>query len=99
MKLKDFKSWVNKLSDDELEKELRYNSMDYGISGTISEIIRSDEDLYYVGDEPAIMNTTKELKQRGYSEYEISELEVEVPHGCYYVELSNEYSILERFAD
>ncbi len=99
MKLKDLKSWVNKLSDDELEKELRYNSMDYGISGTISEIIQSDDDLYYVGDEPVIMNTGKELMQRGYSEYEISELEVEVPNGCYYIELSNEYSILERFAD
>ncbi|NDI98186.1 hypothetical protein GWA97_03775 [Flavobacterium sp. LaA7.5] len=99
MKLKDLKSWLNKLSNDELEKELRYNSMDYGISGTISEIIRSDENLYYVGDEPVIMNSTKELMQRGYSEYEISEMDIEIPQGCYYIELSNEYSILERFVD
>ncbi|QYJ68292.1 hypothetical protein [Flavobacterium litorale] len=99
MKLKDLKSWVNKLSEDELEKELRYNVMDYGISGSISEIIRSDENLYYVGDQPVLVHTSNELKQRGYSASQIAALDVEVPQDCYYVELSNEYSILQRFAD
>ena len=97
MKLKELKIWLNKLSDEELEKELLYNSMDYGISGPVSEISKSDNNLYYVGDEPVLLHTKDELKQRGYSENQISRLDVEIPKGCYYIELSNEYSILERF--
>ncbi|MFD2600940.1 MULTISPECIES: hypothetical protein [Flavobacterium] len=99
MKLKELKLWLNKLSDEELEKELLYNSMDYGISGTVSEINKSDDNLYYVGDEPVLLHTKDELKQRGYSDNQISDLDVEIPKGCYYIELSNEYSILERFMD
>lgn len=98
MKLKDLKLWLDKLSNEELEKELLYNSMDYGISGAVSEINRSDDNLYYVGDEPVLLHTTEELKQRGYSDRDISGLDVEIPRGCYYIELSNEYSILERFS-
>lgn len=97
MKLKDLKNWVNKLSDDELEKELLYNSMDYGISGNVTEINKSDDDLYYVGDEPVLLHTRDDLKKRGFSENQISEFDIEIPQGCYYIELSNEYSILERF--
>ena len=99
MKLKELKLWLDKLSDEELEKELLYNSMDYGISGTVSEINKSDDNLYYVGDEPVLLHTTDELKQRGYSDNQISDLDAEIPKGCYYNELSNEYSILERFMD
>ena len=97
MKLKDLKNWVNQLPDEELERELLYNSLDYGISGNITEINKSDDNLYYVGDEPALLHTKEELQQRGYSESEIIEFDVEIPEGCYYIELSNEYSILERF--
>jgi hypothetical protein len=97
MKLKDFKLWLNTLNEEELEKELMYNAMDYGISGKISEINKSDENLYYVGDEPVLLHTRRELEQLGYSSLEIDDLEVEIPGGCYYVELSNEYSIIERF--
>jgi hypothetical protein len=99
MKLKDLKLWLSKLSDEELEKELLYNSMDYGISGPVSEINRSEDNLYYVGDQPVLLHTEAELRQRGYSENQISNLDVEIPQGCYYIELSDEYSILERFAD
>lgn len=97
MKLKDLKNWLDSLSDEELEKELLYNSMDYGISGKITEINRNDDNLYYVGDEPVVLHTRKELKQLGFTDRQISDFDVEIPQGCYYVELSNEYSILERF--
>lgn len=97
MKLKDLKLWLNKLSEEELEKELLYNSMDYGISGPVTEINKTDDNLYYVGDEPVLLHTKDELKQRGYSEKQISGLDIEIPQGSYYIELSNEYSILERF--
>lgn len=99
MTLKDLKTWVNKLSEQELEKELLYNSMDYGISGPITEITKTDADLYYVGDQPVLLHTKEDLQKRGFTDNEISELDVEIPSGCYYIELSNEYSIIERFAD
>jgi hypothetical protein len=97
MKLRDLKTWIDKLSEEELEKELLYNSMDYGISGPLGEITHSDDNLYYVGDEPVLLHTTEELKQRGFTDKQIAELDIEIPQGCYYVELSNEFSILERF--
>ena len=97
MKLKDLKNWLDKLNDEELEKELLYNSMDYGISGPVTEINRTDDNLYYVGDEPILLHTRAELEKRGFTEKQIAELDVEIPKDCYYIELSNEYSILERF--
>jgi len=98
MKLKDLKAWLENLNEEELEKELLYNSMDYGISGTVGEINRTDENLYYVGDEPVLLHTNEELLKRGFTKKQIAKLDVEIPEGCYYIELSNEYSILERFA-
>ena len=97
MKLRDLKEWINNLSEEELAKDLLYNSMDYGISGTVTEINRNDDNLYYVGDEPVLLHTKDELKQRGYTDKQIAKFDVEIPQGCYYIELSNEYSILERF--
>ena len=97
MKLKELKAWLEKLPDEELEKELLYNSLDYGISGTVTEINKTDDILYYVGDQPVLLHTKEELQQRGYSENDISGFDVEIPEWCYYIELSNEYSILERF--
>jgi hypothetical protein len=97
MKLRDLKNWINKLSDEELDKELMYNSLDYGIAGSVQEINKSEDDLYFVGDEPALLHTKEELEQRGFSQDEISDFDVEIPEGCYYIELSSEYSILERF--
>ena len=97
MTLKELKVWLNKLTDEELEKELLYNSMDYGISGHVSEINRTDDNLYYVGDEPVLLHTSEDLRKRGFTEKQIAELDIEIPQGCYYIELSNEYSILERF--
>lgn len=98
MKLKDLKNWLNQLSEQELEKELYYNSLDYGISGKVNELTRSDENQYYVGDDPVLLHTGDDLAKRGYTQRQINDMDVEVPAGCYYIELSNEYSILERFA-
>ncbi|MES2485240.1 MAG: hypothetical protein V4581_04735 [Bacteroidota bacterium] len=97
MKLKDLKAWLDSLPEQELEKDLLYNSMDYGISGPIAEISHTDENLYYVGDQPVMLNDSADLKKRGFSDEQIAALEVEIPKGCYYIELSNEYSILQRF--
>lgn len=97
MKLKDLKNWLEGLNEEELEKELYYNSLDYGISGKVNELNRTDDNLYYVGDDPVLLHTCHDLVKRGYTQRQINEMDVEVPAGCYYIELSNEYSILERF--
>lgn len=97
MKLKDFKNWINTLSEEELDKDLMYNSIDYGISGNVNEINRCDNNLYFVGDDPVLLHTREELLKRGFTTDEIDSFEVEIPEGCYYIEISNEYSIIERF--
>lgn len=97
MKLRDFKEWINKLSEEELDKDLMYNSIDYGISGNVNEITKSDDNLYFVGDDPVLLHTREDLLKRGFSEEQINKFEVEIPEGCYYIEISNEYSIIERF--
>ena len=97
MKLKDLKIWISTLTDDELEKELLYNSLEYGISGPVAEINKSEENLYYIGDEPVVLHSKDDLIRRGYTDGQIARLDVEIPQDCYYIELSNEYSILERF--
>jgi len=97
MKLKDLKAWLDSLPEQELEKELLYNSMDYGISGPVGEITHTEENLYYIGDQPVMLNDRNDLVKRGYTKAQIDALDVEIPEGCYYIELSNEYSILERF--
>lgn len=97
MKLKELKTWLDTLPDEELEKELLYNSLDYGISGAVTEVNHTDDALYYVGDEPILLHTRDELIKRGFTDEQVTELDVEIPEGCYYIELSNEYSIIERF--
>jgi hypothetical protein len=98
MKLKDLKAWLDSLPQSELEKELIYNSTEYGISGSLGEVDYAHDNLYYTGDEPAILHTKRELIMQGYSANEIENMEVEIPKDHYYIELNNEYSILERFS-
>lgn len=98
MTLKELKAWLDTLPEHELERDLLYNSMDYGISGNVTEISKADHNLYYVGDEPVLLHTEQELIQRGYTKTQVKKLDVEIPAGSYYIELSNEYSIIERFS-
>lgn len=98
MKLKDLKLWLDSLPESELEKELIYNSTEYGISGPLGEVDYAHDNLYYTGDEPTLLHTKRELMMQGYSAAEVKNLDVEIPKGHYYIELNNEYSILERFS-
>lgn len=98
MKLSDLKEWINSLPAEELEKDLMYNALDYGLSGNVPEIRKSDDNLYFVGDDPVLLHTKQELRQRGFSDRDISKIDIEIPRGCYYIELNNEYSIIERFS-
>lgn len=99
MKLKDFKEWVNNLPEKELNKELLFNSVEYGLSGTVTEINKNDEDLFYVDDEPALLFTKGELLKRGFTNEQIEKMVVEVPAECYFVELNHEYYAIEKFLE
>lgn len=89
MKLKDFKKWVNKLSDEKLEQEMLYNSEEYSISGVVKKISVAKANLYYTGeDDPAQLYTRKQLKEDlGMDSEEIEECEIEIPKGSFVVEL------------
>ncbi len=88
MKLKDFKKWVNSLTDEQLEQNLLYNSDEYSISGKVNKIEKAKSNLYYTGeDDPAELYTLKQLKEEGYDKEEIEDFEIEIPKGSFYIKI------------
>jgi hypothetical protein len=88
MKLKDFKKWINKLTDEELEQHLFYNSEEYSISGKVHKIEKAKQNLYYTGDDdPSELYTLKQLKDQGYDKEDIESFEIEIPKGSFYIKI------------
>jgi hypothetical protein len=89
MKLQQIKTWVNSLSEKELQQELLYNSNEYSISGVVAQITKAKENLYYTGeDDPAPLYTKKQLKTEcGMDSEEIADLDIEIPKGSYYIDI------------
>lgn len=88
MKLKDFKKWVNSLTDEQLEQDLLYNSDEYSISGKVEKIEKAKANLYYTGeDDPAQLYTMKELKEDGWEKEDIEGFEIEIPKGSFYIKI------------
>ena len=86
MKLKDIKKWVNKLTDEELEQEFMYNSEEYSVSGVVDKVVKARGNLYYTGeDDPSPLYTKSQLKEMGMDNEEMSECDVEIPKGAYYI--------------
>ena len=86
MKLKDFKKWVNTLTEEELEQPLIYNSEEYSISGKVDKIIKSKQNLYYTDeDDPAELYTLKQLKEDGWEKEDIENFDIEIPKGAYFI--------------
>ncbi len=83
MKLKALKSLLDKLSEQELNQELLYNSERYSVSGVVEKITKAKADLYYTGDDdPATLYTKKQLKDDlGMEPDEIETCEIEIPKG------------------
>jgi hypothetical protein len=88
MKLRDFKKVLDKLSKEELNQELIYNSTEYSISGVVNKIRKASTNYYYTGeDDPSELYTKKQLIDDGYTSEDIKELEIEIPKGSYYLEI------------
>jgi len=86
MKLKDLKKQLNKLSKEQLEQELCYNSEEFSVSG-IAKIVRAKANLYTKHeDDPSPLYTMKQLKEDGMDKEEIQECDIEIPKGAFVVE-------------
>lgn len=78
---------LDKLTKEQLEKELLYNSPEHYISG-VATIKRAKANLYYMhDDDPATLFTLKELKEQGYDKEDIEGFDIEIPKGAFVVEL------------
>lgn len=90
MKLKDFKKILDKMSKEELEEELIYNSDEYCMSGRVKKFKKAVTNLYYTGeDDPAQLYTKTQLKAEGWDDEELEGLDIEIPKGRYYIELTD----------
>jgi len=86
MKLKDLKKQLDKLTKEQLNQELLYNSKEFSVSGVVKKLIKQRGNLYYDGgDDPATLYTLKELKE-GYDKDEIEEFTIEIPKGAFVLE-------------
>lgn len=85
MKLKDIKRILNKLTPEQLEQELLYNSNDLSVSG-IARLTRAKCNLYNTyDDDPCRLKTIKELKTE-YDNEEIEEFDIEIPKNAFVIE-------------
>ena len=88
MKLKDFKKWLNSLTDEQLEQPLLYNSEEYSISGEVKKIEKAKANLYCTGeDDPSQLYTLKQLKDEGYEKEDIEGFEIEIPKGTFFINI------------
>lgn len=88
MKLKQLKKILDGLTPSELNKELLYNSDRNYISGAVLAFKKNRFNRYYTGeDDPCLLYTKSQLKSDGYSEEDISEMDIEIKKGEYIIEL------------
>lgn len=87
MKLKDLKKILDKLTKEQLEQPLLYNSEEYSVSGEVQKIQKVKQNLYFLGDDdPSPLYTKKQLAEQGMDKEEIEECEVEIPKGAILIE-------------
>jgi hypothetical protein len=87
MKLRELKKFVNSLTEDQLDKPVIYNSKRYSLSGVIEMIKKAPGNLYNTGeDDPAELYTRKQLKEHGYDNEEIEEMDIEIQKGDIVIE-------------
>lgn len=86
MKLKTLKKLLDRLTKEELEQELLYNSEDHCMSGIVQTVVKARANLYYMGDDdPSTLVTLKYLKEEGYDKEDIESMDIEIPKGSFYI--------------
>lgn len=82
LKLKDLKKALDKMSKEELNQPITYNSDRYGLSGEILKIGKARANLYYTGeDDPVQLYTKNQLFEKGYEKEDIEEFDIEIRKG------------------
>lgn len=88
MKLKDVKKILDKLTPEQLEKELIYNSEELSISGVVKSLKKASSNLYYTGeDDPAKLYTKNQLLKDGFDKEDIEGFDIEILKGDFFIEL------------
>ena len=86
IKLKELKIALNKMSEEQLEKQLKFLYPDDNSSGFVNSFYISKNNLYFTGqDEPNELLTSKQLKERGYSKKDIEFFDVEIEKGDFVI--------------
>lgn len=84
MKLKKLKQILNKLPDNELNKELLFMSEEYSLSGIVSDIKKAKQNLYTTHeDDPSPLYTLKQLREQGLDKEGIDSADIEIPKGSF----------------
>lgn len=88
MKLKQLKKALDKLTPEQLEKELIYNSEDLSSSGHVKAFKKAKANLYYTGeDDPAHLYTKSQLLNEGHDIEDIEGFDIEISKGDFFIEL------------
>lgn len=88
MKWKQLKSKISRMSKDELNGDVIFNSKEYGLSGEVHNIRKASFDLLWDGeDDPSKLISAAEAKRNGLDPDEIESLTVEIPKGSYYIQI------------
>lgn len=82
LKFKDLKTFLDKMTPEELEQPVVYNFKEYELSGQVGKISKNRYDLYYTGeDDPAPLYTKNQLFEDGYDKEDIEGFDIEIPKG------------------
>jgi len=89
MKLKELKKILDKLTPEQLNQELMYNSEQYSVSG-IAKLTRAKASLYNNHeDDPCLLKTMKELKEYYMGDKdEIEACDLEIKKGEFFIEFN-----------
>ena len=84
------KKKINSLSKEDLKKDVIFIAEDKSFSGVVHRAIKAKTNLFYAyDDDPAWLMTKTELKERGFIEEELNQIEVYVSKGDLFLEVIN----------
>ncbi len=82
VKLKDLKKHLDKMSKEELNQPILFNSEQYHMSGLIIGFGKARATLYNTyEDDPSDLYTKKQLKDNGYDKEEIEKMDIDINRG------------------
>lgn len=85
-KLKDLKRQMDKMTKEQLDQPIFFDSDNMCLSGVVLGFGRAKATLYYTGeDDPSPLLNMKQLKEAGYDAEDIESFSVEIRKGDYVI--------------